>query len=148
MAYETEHSRQGLPHQIVLEDREELTITGVEEVESFDESSIVLSTVRGGLEVQGEGLHIERLSLDGGDLKVELEAGARRFGGDGVGLGAQVVDAGVGLARDPRRVAARAERRPLAGHDDRAHGPVRERGLPFELVEEIVGEAPAAEEQP
>ena len=71
MAYETEHSRPGLPHQIVLEDREELTITGVEEVECFDESSIVLSTVRGGLEVQGEGLHIERLSLDGGDLKVE-----------------------------------------------------------------------------
>jgi len=71
MAYETERSRPGLPHQIVLEDREELTITGVEEVESFDESSIVLSTVRGGLEVQGEGLHIEKLSLDGGDLKVE-----------------------------------------------------------------------------
>ena len=59
------------PHQVVLEDREQLTISGVEEVESFDDSSILLSTVRGGLEVQGEGLHIEKLSLDGGDLKVE-----------------------------------------------------------------------------
>ena len=67
MAYESARPE----HHLVLEQRERLVISGVEEVESFDESSIVLSTVRGGLEVQGEGLHIERLSLDGGDLKVE-----------------------------------------------------------------------------
>lgn len=58
-------------HRIVVESRERLMISGVEEVERFDESSIFLSTVRGGLEVQGEGLHIEKLSLDGGDLLVE-----------------------------------------------------------------------------
>ena len=71
MAYEEDRLRPGESHQVVLEDRERLTISGVEEVESFDESSILLSTARGGLEVQGEGLHIEKLSLDGGDLKVE-----------------------------------------------------------------------------
>ena len=38
---------------------------------TFDEGSILLTTRRGGLEIQGEGLHIEKLSLDGGDLKVE-----------------------------------------------------------------------------
>ena len=43
----------------------------MEEVERFDETSIVMNTVRGTLVVQGEGLHIEQLSLDGGDLKVE-----------------------------------------------------------------------------
>lgn len=66
-----EENRSGLEHRIVLEDRERLMVSGVDEVESFDESSIILSTVRGGLEVQGEGLHIEKLSLDGGDLLVE-----------------------------------------------------------------------------
>ena len=71
MAYEDARAGTDLGHRVVLEDREQLTISGVEEVESFDESSIVLSTVHGGLEVQGEGLHIEKLSLDGGDLKVE-----------------------------------------------------------------------------
>lgn len=71
MAYEDGRTGPGLPHHVVLEDREQLTISGVEEVESFDESSILLSTACGGLEVQGEGLHIEKLSLDGGDLKVE-----------------------------------------------------------------------------
>ena len=71
MAYEQGRPGPAVPHQVVLEDREQLTVSGVEEVESFDESSILLSTALGGLEVQGEGLHIEKLSLDGGDLKVE-----------------------------------------------------------------------------
>ena len=60
-----------LQHRLELISRERLTVSGVEEVERFDESAILLSTSRGILEVQGEGLHIEQLSLDGGDLKVE-----------------------------------------------------------------------------
>mgnify|MGYP002544240586 CR=1 FL=1 len=58
-------------HRIVLEDREQLTISGVEEVESFDENTIIMTTVKGTLVVRGEDLHIEKLSLDGGDLRVE-----------------------------------------------------------------------------
>lgn len=71
VAYQEDRLQPGTPHQVVLEDREQLMISGVEEVESFDENSILLSTSQGDLEVQGEGLHIEKLSLDGGDLKVE-----------------------------------------------------------------------------
>lgn len=58
-------------HHVTMEDRRSLTVSGVEDVERFDESNIVLSTTQGGLVVSGEGLHIEKLSLDGGDLKVE-----------------------------------------------------------------------------
>ena len=71
VAYQEDRLQPGTPHQVVLEDREQLMISGVEEVESFDENSILLSTSQGDLEVQGEGLHIEKLSLDGGDLKVD-----------------------------------------------------------------------------
>ena len=60
-----------LPHHIILDDRSSLSVSGVEEVESFDENTIVMVTVRGTLVVRGDGLHIEKLSLDGGDLKVE-----------------------------------------------------------------------------
>ncbi len=60
-----------LPHHIMLEGRGSLTVSGVEEVESFDENTIVMATVKGTLVVRGESLHIEKLSLDGGDLKVE-----------------------------------------------------------------------------
>lgn len=62
---------QEAPHHILLEGREQLSVSGVEEVESFDENTIVMSTSHGVLVVRGEDLHIEKLSLDGGDLKVE-----------------------------------------------------------------------------
>ena len=58
-------------HKITLVDRKRLEITGVIEVESFDENAIVMSTSQGDLTVRGEGLHIETLSLDGGALKVD-----------------------------------------------------------------------------
>ncbi len=58
-------------HRLLLEERERLTVSGVEEVESFDENTIVMDTAQGTLIIRGEGLHIEKLSLDGGDLKVE-----------------------------------------------------------------------------
>ena len=71
MAYEDNRPRPEAGPRAVLEDREHLTISGVEEVERFDESAIVLTTALGTLEIQGEDLHIEKLSLDGGDLRVE-----------------------------------------------------------------------------
>ena len=58
-------------HHVTMEDRRGLTVSGVEDVERFDDANIVLSTTQGMLVVSGEGLHIEKLSLDGGDLKVE-----------------------------------------------------------------------------
>ena len=59
-----------LPHRIILDQRSRLTVSGVDGVESFDEGSIVMTTRAGSLIVQGSGLHIEKLSLDGGDLLV------------------------------------------------------------------------------
>ena len=73
MDYETDRGRMDMSHHVILEEREQLVISGVEEVERFDENSILLTTAQGELEIQGEGLHIEKLSLDGGDLKVEGE---------------------------------------------------------------------------
>lgn len=58
-------------HHLILEQRERLVISGVEEVARFDEETIVLTTSMGELEIQGEGLHIEKLSLEGGELHVD-----------------------------------------------------------------------------
>ena len=68
------------PHHVVIEDRKSLTVSGVEDVERFDENTIVLSTSRGAMVVAGENLHIEKLSLDGGDLKVEGRVNALIYG--------------------------------------------------------------------
>ena len=71
MAYEAGKLRSEVSHHVILEGREELAVSGVEEVESFDENTIVMVTNKGTLVVRGEDLHIEKLSLDGGDLRVE-----------------------------------------------------------------------------
>ena len=72
-----------LPHHIVLEGRESLSVSGVEEVESFDENTIVMRTVKGTLVVRGAELHIEKLSLDGGELKGEGAVDALSYEDDG-----------------------------------------------------------------
>ena len=80
MAFVDDRARPVMGHHIILEEREQLVVSGVEEVESFDENTILLTTAQGALEIQGEGLHIEKLSLDGGDLKVEGRVNALLYG--------------------------------------------------------------------
>ncbi len=58
-------------HRLELVGREQLTISGVEDVERFDETGIVMSTTAGTLVITGEDLHIGKLSLDGGELHVD-----------------------------------------------------------------------------
>lgn len=58
-------------HRLELVGREQLTISGVEDVERFDETGIVMSTTAGILVITGENLHIGKLSLDGGELHVD-----------------------------------------------------------------------------
>ena len=71
MAYEENMPRMEGAHHVILEGREQLSVSGVEEVESFDENTIVMLTNRGTLIVRGEELHIGKLSLDGGELHVD-----------------------------------------------------------------------------
>ena len=71
MPYEENRPRAEAAHHIILEEREQLSVSGVEEVESFDEERIVMRTVLGELTVTGSGLHVGKLSLDTGELSVE-----------------------------------------------------------------------------
>jgi len=59
------------PHNVIMESRSRMSISGVEEVESFDDVSVSLFTTRGLMTVHGAGLHIDRLSLETGELSVE-----------------------------------------------------------------------------
>ena len=79
MAYDLNNGSGAMYHRLTLEGREKLTVGGVEGVERFDETTIVLSTSLGELVVRGQDLHIETLSLGGGDLKVEGTVEALTF---------------------------------------------------------------------
>lgn len=58
------------PQNIVLEGRERATVTGVLEVVSFDENEVVMQTSHGMLTVSGDGLHVEKLTLEAGELVI------------------------------------------------------------------------------
>lgn len=69
MAYDNDFS--AAAHRIVLEGRGALTVSGVEDVDRFDDCEIVMNTSEGTLVVTGENLHIDKLSIDGGELHVD-----------------------------------------------------------------------------
>ena len=60
-----------LPHKLTLDGRSRLAMTGVVEVESFDDTAILLTSTRGPMTVRGEGLHLQQLSLGGGEVLIE-----------------------------------------------------------------------------
>ncbi len=60
-----------LPHKLTLNERSSLVMTGVTEVVSFDEAAVVLHTSLGTLVIQGSGLQLKNLSLDGGQVAVD-----------------------------------------------------------------------------
>ena len=59
------------PQKLTLDDRKRLTVTGVQDVGSFDENAVVLHTNRGVLIVKGRELHLKQLSVDGGQVAVD-----------------------------------------------------------------------------
>ena len=60
-----------LNHNIIVEDRKKMTLTGVKDVLSFDEETVVLDTSLGRLTIKGSGLHIINFDTKSGDLSAE-----------------------------------------------------------------------------
>ena len=58
------------PHRLSLNERKELTVTGVTEVVSFDEEAVILKTALGTLNVHGRQLQLKNLSTNGGQVEV------------------------------------------------------------------------------
>ena len=58
-------------HQLTLQARESLEVRGVTDVISFDEETVVLDTVCGTMEVNGNALHIHVLSIEQGVVAMD-----------------------------------------------------------------------------
>ena len=58
-------------HNIIIEDRKKLTLSGVKDVISFDDETLLLETALGRLTVKGAGLHIVNFDTASGDLFAE-----------------------------------------------------------------------------
>ena len=57
-------------HNIIMENREKISMSGVKKVDNFDDQTIILLTEMGELTIKGENLHISKMDVDTGDLKV------------------------------------------------------------------------------
>ena len=93
MAYDDKYDKYRAvepPHNVIMEGRKRLSVSGVDDVESFDENEIIMSTSQGVLFVRGKDLRIEKLSIDSGDVilegeidKLEYEDAVKPAGGGG-----------------------------------------------------------------
>lgn len=66
-----EEIRNRKPHSVMWKDRKQGTVTGVSDVLSFDEHSVILETEQGMMTIKGKDLHISRLMLEQGEVEME-----------------------------------------------------------------------------
>ena len=66
----------GKGHHLVMENREQIALTGIQKVQSFDPKEIVLETELGILSIKGDQLGIKTLNLEEGmvDLQGHVSA--------------------------------------------------------------------------
>ena len=62
-----------LPHNVVLEDRKHLSISGVMDIDNFDEQTAVVYTQMGELTIRGYDLHVSKLNVETGELSMDGE---------------------------------------------------------------------------
>ncbi len=67
-------------HNLILENRKSLSISGITDVDSFDEKAICLYTQLGELTIQGKELHIDSMSVETGDMTVTGDIWAIIYG--------------------------------------------------------------------
>ena len=58
-------------HKLMLSNRRTGTITGVSDVISFDITEVLLETEQGMLMIKGADLHVNRLTLEKGEVDIE-----------------------------------------------------------------------------
>ncbi len=67
-------------HNAILENREKLLLSGVTEIDSFDDRTVILYTQLGELVILGRELHVQQLSTASGEVQIEGEIRALRYG--------------------------------------------------------------------
>lgn len=70
MAYEEKKAPAQPPHDLRMEERQRLFVSGVEEVVSFHDEEVTVRTVKGVLIIRGSGLKVDKLEKTAGELSV------------------------------------------------------------------------------
>lgn len=67
-------------HNAILENRKRLLLSGVTDVDSFNENQMILFTELGELMIKGKNLHINEMNVETGDFSVEGDIWALIYG--------------------------------------------------------------------
>ncbi|MCD7730627.1 MAG: sporulation protein YabP [Oscillospiraceae bacterium] len=67
-------------HNVILENRKKLSVSGVTDVDRFDESTVLFYTNMGELTVKGSNLHVNDLSVTSGEMNIEGDIDAIIYG--------------------------------------------------------------------
>lgn len=68
------------PHNLILENRKNLSISGVTDVDHFDEKTVLLYTQMGELTIQGKNLHVNAVSVESGEMTVDGDIWSITYG--------------------------------------------------------------------
>lgn len=59
-----------LPHSLTMTGRKNVAVTGITELLTYDENAVTMVTSCGALALEGKGLHVDRLSLEKGEITI------------------------------------------------------------------------------
>lgn len=68
-------------HSLTLEEQKKLSLTGILNVESFNEKEVSLKLADNMLSITGANLNVEKLNVEEGTLTIMGEIGAIRYSG-------------------------------------------------------------------
>ena len=66
-----EQQGQARVHNVILEGRQRMSLSGITDVDSFDEQLVVLYCDTGQIAIRGEQLHISRIDVETGEVSLE-----------------------------------------------------------------------------
>ena len=62
--------KQSRPHNLIMNNCEKMSLSGVFDVESFDDKCVICYTDYGKLVIRGNLLHVDNMSVDSGDMEI------------------------------------------------------------------------------
>ncbi|MCH5303973.1 MAG: sporulation protein YabP [Ruminococcus sp.] len=67
------------PHNLILDNRNKLSLTGVDDVLGFNEETVSVNTSMGDLIIRGSKLHISKLNLETGEVEIDGKVNSLQY---------------------------------------------------------------------
>ncbi|MBQ8605597.1 MAG: sporulation protein YabP [Clostridia bacterium] len=73
MQTQDKNIRPKMPHNVIMEGRKKISVTGVLDIDSFNEQGVIALTEAGILIIKGIDVRINKLNVENGDVSIEAK---------------------------------------------------------------------------